>query len=57
MTGGPPDMAPMLRTPANAVHELTTLKQNPIILKRLKLRLSSGSSLVLDSTDAWLIPN
>lgn len=57
MTGGPPDMAPMLRTPANAVHELTTLKQNPIILKRLKLRLSSGFSLVLDSTDAWLTPN
>lgn len=41
MTGGPPDSAPMIKTPERALQQLTMLKEKPIILTRPKLRLSS----------------
>jgi hypothetical protein len=41
MTGGPPLSAPIMRTPDNAVQLETIEKQNPIMLTRLNVRLSS----------------
>jgi len=41
MTGGPPLSAPMMSTPDSAVQLETIEKQNPIMLTRLNVRLSS----------------
>lgn len=41
MTGGPPDSAPIIRTPDKALQQVTILKLKPIMLRRLKLRFSS----------------
>lgn len=41
MTGGPPLSAPMMSTPERAVQLETIEKQNPIMLTRLNVRLSS----------------
>ena len=45
MTGGPPDSAPMIKTPERAVQQVTMLKLKPIMLRGLKLRLSSTRGL------------
>ena len=37
ITGGPPDSTPMVRTPLNAVQEVTILNEKPIIPNKLKL--------------------
>jgi len=41
MVGGPPDSTPMMRTPLNAVQEVTMLNEKPTIPSRLKLRFNS----------------
>lgn len=41
MTGGPPVSTPIIRTPLNAVQDVTILKENPTIPTRPKLRFSS----------------
>lgn len=46
MTGGPPDSTPMMRTPDNAVQDVTILNEKPTMPKRLKLRFNSTRSSV-----------
>jgi hypothetical protein len=42
ITGGPPVSTPMMRTPLNAVQDVTMLKEKPTIPMRPKLRFSSA---------------